>query len=297
MKRLYILPSLALISAGVFAFTTSTSTGITEKFTNTAHLQASGGQPSLTGAPGDANCTQCHTGSVLNGNTENQMTIVDAAFQSVTSYIPGASYTVSVQMSSDPSKKGFSATALDDANNDMAGSFTGIGIGGTQDFQNAGMTRDYVSHTISSNTNATSIWSWTWVAPATNVGTVTFYVASNIANDNGSTSGDEIYLSEHSVTTSAGVNELNGDQFSFDAGYSAEGNNVTINFNSMIADDMFFNLVDMNGKSVFTSDLNKSIIGKNMHHVSLPSEIDNGMYVVNFFVGNKAMSAQVMVQK
>jgi hypothetical protein len=39
------------------------------------------------------------------------------------------------------------------------------------------------------------------------------------------------------------------------------------------------------------------MIGTNKQMVSLPSEIENGIYAVHFFVGNRAMSANVLVQK
>ena len=296
MKRLYILPGLALFAAGIFAFQSSNSAGKIEKFQKSAHVFAGGGQPGLTGAPGESNCTACHAGSVLDGTTENQFTLVDAGFSPVGAYIPGASYTATLQMSSNPAKKGFSSTTLDNATNSMAGSLTGMIIGGTQEFQNAAMTRDYVSHQSTSNTSTTALWSWTWDAPASDVGDVTFYIATNLANDNGLNTGDEIYLSEHVINSSAGIEEVDDNLSQFTAGFDVEGNKVVLNFTSMIAGDMFFNLVELNGKSVFTKDMEKSLIGENKHNVSLPEEIENGIYVVNFFVGNRAMSAKIMVQ-
>ncbi|MFT6503963.1 MAG: hypothetical protein ACJASQ_004103 [Crocinitomicaceae bacterium] len=297
MKRLYILPAVALLAAGIFAFQSTDSSGKVEQFKKTKHFFSSGNQPGLTGAPGENNCTMCHSGSVLDGSNQNQFTLVDAGFNSVAAYIPGTSYTATLQLGNNPDKKGFSSTTLDDATNSMAGSLVGVGIGGTVDFQNGAMTRDYVSHTATSNTNAITLWSWTWNAPATDVGDVTFYIASNAANNNNQNTGDEIYLSQHTINSSVGIEEVKNDISTFTAGYSVEGNSIAINFTSMIADDMHFNLVDLNGKSVYASSLSKSLIGTNKQMVSLPSEIENGIYAVHFFVGNRAMSANVMVQK
>lgn len=297
MKRLYILPAVAVLAAGIFAFQSTESTGKVEQFKKTKHFFSSGNQAGLTGAPGENNCTQCHSGSVLDGSNQNQFNLVDAGFQTVSSYIPGATYSATLQLATNPAKKGFSSTTLDDGSNSMAGSLTGSGIGGTADFQNGGATRDYVSHTATSNTDAVTLWSWSWTAPAADVGDVTFYIASNVTNDNGSTSGDEIFLSEHTINSSLGIEEVKKDVSTFTAGYSVEGNSVVINFTSMIADDMHFSLVDLSGKSVYASNLSKSMIGSNKQTVSLPSEVKNGIYAVHFFVGNRAMSANVMVQK
>jgi len=297
MKRLYILPSLAIAAMGFFAFQSSISTGKIGTFIETSHMFSSGNQPGLTGAPGENNCTMCHSGSVLDGSVQNEFSLVNASFQPVSSYIPGDSYTATLQLASNPAKKGFSSTTLDEATNSMAGTLTGMGIGGTDDFQNVGMTRDYVSHTAASNTNAITLWSWTWDAPASDVGDVIFYIASNETNDDGSTAGDAIYLSEHTINSTLSVDEIESNDAAFTAGYSVDGNKVIIDFNSLVADEMYFNLVDLNGKSVFTYDLEKSLIGKNKQAISLPAEIENGIYVVNFFVGNRAMSAKIMVQK
>lgn len=292
MKKNYISLPVAVAAIGLFAFQSKESVSI-NNFVK-SHLQSGGGQAALTGAPGENNCTMCHVGGTLDGSTENVLTVLDG-FTPVTSYVAGNSYTVSLQMNSDPVKKGFSATCLDGTLT-MAGSFTGDGgFGGTQDFASGG--RDYVSHMLTSNTNSQTFWAWTWDAPATDVGDVTFYVASNAANDNGANSGDMIYLSTHTINGTAGIEEGEQIDFAFEAGYSVDANTVVVDFNSVVSEEMFFNLVDLNGRSVFTYNPGTSIIGQNHEEIKLPASIENGIYVVNFFVGNAAMSQNVMVQK
>jgi hypothetical protein len=70
-----------------------------------------------------------------------------------------------------------------------------------------------------------------------------------------------------------------------------------VDFNSLSVGNMFFNLVDINGRSVFTYNMGESVIGENSESIVLPSELKSGVYIVNFFVGNKAMSAKIMIQK
>lgn len=296
MNKNYFFVGLTTLAIGIVAFQ-SDSKMETSKFSmSEAHFQNNGGQPALTGAPGEQNCTACHSGSTLNGNSENQLTVLNSQFQPVTMYTPGTTYTVSLSMTSAPAKKGFSATILD-GSNARAGSLIGSGIGGTQDFQNGPGTRDYVSHMASSNTSSTTLWAWNWTAPATNVGDVTFYVATNSANGNNTTTGDMIYLSQHVLGSIAGINDQTIESNPFAAGYSADGNKVVMDFSSLTAGEMHFTLVDMNGKTVFNQSLSKAIIGTNKQSVSLPQEIKNGMYVVHMFVGNNSMSANIMVQK
>jgi hypothetical protein len=148
----------------------------------------------MTGAPTESNCTQCHSGSVQNGDTENLLTILSGATP-VNSYVPGQQYTVNLLMASNPTKRGFQSTALT-ATNTMAGGFTGQ-AGNTS--INGG-TKKYANHTSGSNTSVSApSWTWTWTAPAAGAGPVTFYVATNKTNNNGNDNGDMIYLSQHVI--------------------------------------------------------------------------------------------------
>ena len=291
MKKSYILSSLALASLGFFAFQQAeTETSIVQQFSQ-EHRFSSGGQSGLTGAPGEANCTQCHTGSTLDGTTENSVVFLTGTTP-VAGYTAGSNYTVTLQHTSSPAKSGFSATALD-GTDVKAGSLIGAGIGGTQNFSANG--RDYVSHTSTSNTS--SQWAFTWVAPSVAVGDVTFYFASNITNDNGATSGDMIYLSQHVFPELGSGIEETSNEAKFTAGYNASSNKLVLDFNYLAIGDMTLNLVDMNGRSVFMYDLGQSEIGSNKETITLPSDLNEGMYVVHFFVGNKAMSANILVKK
>ncbi len=293
MKKSYILSSLALASLGFFAFQQAEmETSIVEKFSKD-HLfaQSGGGQSGLTGAPGDQNCTQCHLGTTQVGASQNVVAFL-SGLTPVAGYVPGDTYNVTLELASLPSKSGFSATSLD-ANDIKAGTMIGVGVGGTQNFSSGG--RDYVSHTATSNTLGQ--WFFSWVAPATNVGDVTFYFASNETNDNGATSGDVIYLSEHVFSPAGAGIEETSNQTKFTAGYNGSTNKLVVNFDYLSSGDMNLNLVDMNGRSVFTYGLGQSEIGSNKETIVLPSDLNDGMYVVHFFVGNKAMSANILVKK
>ncbi len=293
MKKNYILGGILVTSLGFFAFQKANNVGVVNQFFK-EHKFSSGGQTGLTGAPGEANCTQCHSGQAQSGSSENVFTLLNGTTPTL-SYVPGMSYTATLTLNSNPSKKGFSAVVLNGSNTN-AGTFVGSGIGGTQKFSGGG--RDYVSHTSTSNTSSTNLWAWTWNAPATSMGNVTFYVASNVTNNNGSTSGDVIHLSQHVITdATAGSNELSIDQTNFSAGYSPSSNKVVLDFSSTGIGEMFFNLVDLSGKSVFTYSMGESQIGVNKESIALPSEIENGIYAVHFFIGNKAMTAKIMVQR
>ncbi len=295
MKKNYFVLGLTVISIGFLAFKNSPDSSYSD-YDKESHFWSAGGIAPYTGAPGEQNCTFCHAGTVQSGIGEHVFQVMEG-FNPVTTYLPGTTYNVSLQKTSDPAKKGFSSTVLDNTAT-MAGTLNGQGIGGTQDYVNG--SRQYVSHTVTSNTNATTTWVWTWDAPATAVGDVTFFVASNSANNNGTASGDVIYTSSHTIflDSSAAVGEIqHTEQQFFEAGYSPSSHSVVIDFTTLTPGNMFFNLVDMNGRSVFYKHLGDAIIGENHEEVSLPSDLENGVYVVHYFIGNQARTANIMISK
>lgn len=294
MKKLLIPVVLLTTSLGFFAFRSELSNS--NQF-HKSPLDINGAAGGKTGAPGEQNCTSCHSGSAQAGTTENILTVLDANNNPVTNYTLGSTYTVTLAMNSNPAKKGFQATALS-GNNAMAGTFT---AGTTTQIKTAtisGGQRKYADHKGSSNTSATPLWSWTWTAPTTNVGDVIFYVASNKANNNNSDSGDQIFLSQHTITapsSTAGVEENEFKSF-FKASYNIENNGVQLNFNSLKADRIHVNIVDLTGRSVLAKNIGIAKIGENSEFVSFPNQLPKGYYVVNMFLNNKALSAKIVVQ-
>jgi len=293
MKKNYILLTALAASVGFFSFQ-HTSIAELGNYNSNIHKQSGGGQPGLTGAPGENDCTGCHQGTVQDGSNENSLIILEG-LSAVSEYVGGTTYLVNLDMSSDPGTSGFSATALD-GTAAMAGTLTGNALGSTQDFTNGPGTRAYVSH-ISSTSPTSGIWSWNWTAPAAGTGDVTFYIATNAANGNGAAGpGDVIYLSTHTISEMNASIEENTFEHNFKAGYSISNREIVVDFNANTIGNMVVNLVDMNGRSVYTEKLGSSELGENSERVRLPQEIDGGMYVVHFFIGNKAMSANIMVQ-
>ncbi len=153
-----------------------------------------------TGAPDELTCgtSDCHNNTPNTG--AGSITIGFSDPQPV--YLPGNAYTVTVTVT-DPSKTrfGFEITALDGANN-KAGTFAEISGGSDISFPVNANGRLYASH---HNSSATQTWSFTWTAPVTDVGPVTFYAAGNAANNNNETSGDLIYTTALLVESDSNI--------------------------------------------------------------------------------------------
>lgn len=158
------LPYLAagLVSLGI----------VTALFSDT-HSNSNGPGGGRTGAPGENTCNECH-GNTLNPAIALANTVtLQTGGNPVTEYTPGQTYTVTVGFQAlGFSTRGFQITSLD-AQDRMAGSFT-AGTGNSLRSANInGQSRGYVTH--SSRISGTST-SFTWRAPATAVGPVTFYL-------------------------------------------------------------------------------------------------------------------------
>jgi len=293
MKKLVIPVVLLTVSVGFLAFRSELAD--MNKF-HKSPLNANGSQAARTGAPGEQNCTSCHLGSTQAGTTENVFTVLDANNNPVSTYILGETYTVNLALASNPSKKGFQSTVLSGTNT-MAGDFTAGTTTQINTSTVSGGQRKYANHKSTSNSSSTPLWSWTWTAPATNVGNVTFYVSSNVANNNGQNSEDQIYLSQHviSAPSTAGIEENEFKSF-FKASYNSDKNGVQLNFNSLKADRIHINIVDLSGKSVIARTIGIAKIGENSEFVSFSNQLPKGYYVVNMFLNNKALSSKIVVQ-
>lgn len=165
----------------------------------------SGSPPaSHTGAPGENNCTSCHGGSPLNPGNATR-TLVFNGSTAVTSYVPGQTYTA-VYTATNPATAvfGFQMIAKN-ANGANVGTFVVTNTNQTQ------VASGYLQQTSSGSQASpagTKSWSFSWTAPAAGTGTVSFYVATNIANGNGGTSGDQIYTNVFTLTETAAATSI-----------------------------------------------------------------------------------------
>jgi len=148
-------------------------------------------QPELgrTNAPGESNCSvNCHTGG---SNPINNAGINFNFNGNNPAYTPGNSYAVIISNTDAGGVKfGFESTSLTiPPLNSAAGTFTVTNA--TTTGSGTFNSRNYIHHKDATSSNS---WSFTWNAPATNVGDVVFYVASNAANGDNTNQGDNIYV-------------------------------------------------------------------------------------------------------
>lgn len=157
-----------------------------------ASASASGPTPSFTNAPGEDNCTACHTSFPVNSGGGNiTVTGVPA------NYVPNQVYPITVTVNHvDAVIYGFELTSIDGR-----GRQAGTLLESSNQLQIVqgivgGNTRDYIEHTLEGTAPTqfnTKSWSFNWRAPATRVGRITLYGAGNGANSDIGPTGDYIY--------------------------------------------------------------------------------------------------------
>ena len=155
-------------------------------YTSKAHSNVSGAPIGRTGSPGDgANCTACHSGTASTGGTITSNV-------PVTGYIPGTTYTITATIA---------AAGINRFGFEVSPQGTTSTQKGTLVVTNAtetkllGSTGKYITHrTAGTTATGTKTWSFNWIAPAAGSGNAILYGAFIAANNNGTNSGDQVFL-------------------------------------------------------------------------------------------------------
>ncbi len=157
---------------------------------------SSGPPDGVTGGPGEGVCTDCHFTNPLNmaGGTI-------ALTTSVATYDLGDTIAVEIDLSRTGQERwGFEITALS-SSNVRIGKILDTSVFTQLTTSISG--RQYLKHvtagTFEGTLNESPGWGFRWVAPVTDSGPVTFYVAGNAADGNLFNTGDFIYTTNKTI--------------------------------------------------------------------------------------------------
>ena len=149
-----------------------------------------------SGAPGEVNCSGCHSGVVNSGPGNVDYHIG----QGNGYYSPNEMLTIILSIEEDNLNQfGFQSVALRSSNNTNAGNFILIDEDETRliEDDHNGTDRLYVGHTVcgaDTDTPGSKQWTFQWHAPEENIGNIEFYLSAIATNHNHSTSGDHTYI-------------------------------------------------------------------------------------------------------
>lgn len=165
-----------------------------------------GGAPAgYTNAPGESDCTSCHSGTLqISGTNYNNISLTGDFTGG--GYIPDSTYTITLTYTHTGKRKfGYQLTCLD-GQDKMAGSFTLVSGNNKSRINSAsilGGNRSYLNQTSAGTSGTGSItWEFKWTAPATNKGDVTFYTVVNSTNNVSGNAGDIIIAREFKIVPS-----------------------------------------------------------------------------------------------
>lgn len=182
-----------------------------------AETMSSTGIAGRTGAPGETNCSACHSGQPL--NAAGGSVTLDNPTMPGNVYTPGQTYNMSVTVArTGIGRFGFGVVALTSSNQN--GGTLNITDPASTQIKSAtvsGVSRRNVVHTAGGgNGTGSKTFSFSWTAPAIGTGNVTFYFAGNAVNANGATTGDYVYtgsvvLTEAPCNTPATPSSITGN--------------------------------------------------------------------------------------
>ena len=160
-----------------------------------------------TNAPGNSNCTGCHSGSPITSGTQwSGITLTRAGGGGMSGVLPNAANAMTLSFTSPTSTTmGFQLCVLPSSATSTSASVGTFSFGTSTLVQTTSSTspaRQYLMHTSSGVgfAGGTATWNFNWQTPTSYTGGATFYVALNEADGNSSSSGDNIYLKTFTAT-------------------------------------------------------------------------------------------------
>ncbi len=276
MKRNIAL-ILVIIISGILQ---SSLQGKIEKYHRTdsiEKLNSSVNPPAAkTGAPSESNCTSCHSGTVQSGAGNITLDFSGVGDE----YIVGQSYTFTISIASG-SKNGFEATILD-GTDAKAGTFTA----GTNYGITTSSGRQYVRQTTSDGITS---WTFNWFAPSTDKGDLTLYYAFNKSNNSDNSSGDIIYLGQMTITSAIfntiTEHEKTDQQLNIWVNYNLH--EFCFTFYQTMESPVMMQIIDLNGKLIYSENIGILSEGKNQIQRDIPSEFEHGIYIFSLIIGNE----------
>ena len=200
-----------------------------------------------------------------------------------TSFVPTAStdYYIGLSINGTAQKYGFELSALN-SSNAQAGTFTITNVNGTQ--KNTLSNIEYVSH---KNANATKSWLVKWTSPASISGPITFYAATNLADGNGNSTGDNIYKRAVSINgTPSAINDLK-ELSSITVYPNPASENITLSYNLLSNQYVTAQIMNSEGKIVRTlvSENQNTGVIENTYNIA---DLAAGKYYVHINAAGKS---------
>jgi hypothetical protein len=160
----------------------------------------------------------------------------------------------------------------------------------------SGVVRNNLVHQLNGGlTNDSAVFSFNWVAPATNVGNVTFYFSGVAANNNGDENSDYVYNSSKLVTpaSSTGLNEAKANAKTLKAFVNGEGKIVLEYASNRSSTASRADIYDMEGRLVLSRSLESQRAGDVSILLDRPLGLNAGIYMIALLSGEDVYTTKI----
>lgn len=255
------------------------------------------GEAGATGSPNEETCadTECHETYILNSGPGS--VLISSPDLANWEYVPGETYTISVTVS----QTGFELFGLgfealksngDNAGTLIAGSDTQIKNKTVAGFQRKNITHD-------DGTGAGTdfhTFTFTWNAPTSNVGDITFYVAGNACNNNENENGDYVYSTSQVVSAAVGVYEINQSENLLKVFPNPVSDELTLIQQLSMGGSVTFRLFDQRGALVRDFGQINQDAGELRRTLDI-SMLSPGIYMLQTSVDGNTVASKVIEKK
>ena len=262
-------------------------------------IMSDNGKAGYTGSPSELTCIDCHSTYNTSNSGSGSGTIYVTSSMNNWQYTPGQTYTVNVIVKQTAKPLfGFGFEALT-ASNTNAGTIQVTNSVKTRLATKtvSGVTRNNIVHQLNGGLHTDSaVFTFNWVAPATNVGNVTFYFSGVAANNNGNENNDYVYNSSKLVTpaSATGIAEVKKSN-SLKMHVNAEGK-IVVSYSSTTVAQPRVDIYDLKGVMVSSHTLDEVGSGDVELELDRPYGAGEGVYLVSLMSGNNVYSGKIYLQ-
>lgn len=260
------------------------------------------GKAGRTGSPGETTCTGCHTGAVINDGN-GSVVISSPDLGTTWEYMPGDTYTIEVTVSRVGSPLfGFDLECLTGSTPAQNAGTLVVTNSAETHILNATVStvvRKNMTHQLNGGLGTdTKTFSFHWIAPATNIGNVTFYCTGNATNMNGAKTGDHIYSTTQVVTPAfgAGTGDLSEADPIFNVFPNPASENIFVNYNIEAGERVDFTLTTLDGKSVGPVYTFTGTGTRATSMLALPTDLAAGIYFIVMQSGSTNSIRKVVIE-
>jgi hypothetical protein len=279
MKRLFTFLTVAIIVVGI----------------GMSNLSSGPLKPPLgyTGAPGESDCTTCHSGTPINGGGGN----ITLAFSGANNtYKLDKTYTVTVTVTDAGMSPlcCFETTTLTAANH-PAGKLKLITPENTMIRNSSTNGRSYITNYETANFYQQ--WSYKWKAPSADVGPIIMYATGNASNNNGNPLGDHIYGTALTINP-AGQFMKTGEESNelFSVYPTLIHQQVNIDYSLNEAGTVTIHLYNMNGQLQEILFDGSQETGSYKQIITLKKQYSPGVYLLVTHMGDETETTKLMIQ-